>query len=610
MEMKVLKIIPFVLVLSACGGSGSSEDTTTDNDQTTTTETTNTTNTDTDTDTDTINNNQQGSRTRSPQGINNDNAERRNNARNRDGRDNFQANRQGAREIRSYDGTSNNEANPTWGASFEHLQRIGDAKYSDGVSSLAGAALNSPRRIINLVSAQADGENIPNTYGTTDFLWQWGQFIDHDIDLTDGSADEPANILVPSGDTFFDPTSTGTVEISFNRAIYDPETGTNTNNPREQENEITSFIDASMIYGSSNERNTALRVGANSPLLKTSANNLLPFNVDNLTNASGFVTDTTSLFLAGDVRVNEQLNLIVMHTLWMREHNRIATLLQQQNNVLSVEAIFQSARRLVIAEIQKITYEEYLPALLGTNTIPDYQGYDEELNPSIYNEFSAAAYRLGHSEVSDQLLRIDASGEQIADGHVTLREAFFSGINLLKEENDIDPLLRGMATQLHQSIDVKVVNNLRNFLFGRPGSGGFDLVSLNIQRGRDHGLGSYNDTRAAMGLNRVTEFSQITSNVALQDALQEAYTSVDDIDLWVGGLAEEPLVIIGSQLGELFTLINIKQFDELRIGDRFWYQRDLTNTERDFIADATLASVIRNNTSIGNELQNNVFFKP
>ena len=608
MEMKVLKIIPFVLVLSACGGSGSSEDTTTDNDQTTTTETTNTTNTDTDTDT--INNNQQGSRTRSPQGINNDNAERRNNARNRDGRDNFQANRQGAREIRSYDGTSNNEANPTWGASFEHLQRIGDAKYSDGVSSLAGAALNSARTISNLVSAQADGENIPNTYGTTDFLWQWGQFIDHDIDLTDGSADEPANILVPSGDTFFDPTSTGTVEISFNRAIYDPETGTNTNNPREQENEITSFIDASMIYGSSNERNTALRVGANSPLLKTSANNLLPFNVDNLTNASGFVTDTTSLFLAGDVRVNEQLNLIVMHTLWMREHNRIATLLQQQNNVLSVEAIFQSARRLVIAEIQKITYEEYLPALLGTNTIPDYQGYDEELNPSIYNEFSAAAYRLGHSEVSDQLLRIDASGEQIADGHVTLREAFFSGINLLKEENDIDPLLRGMATQLHQSIDVKVVNNLRNFLFGRPGSGGFDLVSLNIQRGRDHGLGSYNDTRAAMGLNRVTEFSQITSNVALQDALQEAYTSVDDIDLWVGGLAEEPLVIIGSQLGELFTLINIKQFDELRIGDRFWYQRDLTNTERDFIADATLASVIRNNTSIGNELQNNVFFKP
>lgn len=584
--MKALKILPFVLILSACGGAGPSEDTTTNNV-----------------------NNQQGSRTRSSQGINDDNSERRNNARNRDGRGDFRPNRQGTREIRSYDGTSNNEANPTWGATFEHLQRIGDAKYSDGVSSLAGAARNSARTISNLVSAQTDGESIPNTFGTTDFLWQWGQFIDHDIDLTDGSADESSNISVPSGDAFFDPTSTGTVEISFNRAIHDPETGTNTSNPREQENEITSYIDASMIYGSSDERNTTLRVGADSPLLKTSSNNLLPFNVDNLTNASGFVTDTSTLFLAGDVRVNEQLNLTVMHTLWMREHNRIATLLLQQNNGASVEEIYQAARRLVIAEIQKITYEEYLPALLGANTMPSYEGYDEDTNPGIYNEFSAAAYRLGHSEVSDELLRVNASGAEIEDGHVPLRDAFFTGINLLKKENDIDPLLRGMALQQHQSIDIKVVNNLRNFLFGQPGSGGFDLVSLNIQRGRDHGLGSYNDTRVAMGLNRITKFSQITSNEELQEALEEAYTSVDDIDLWVGGLSETPLVTIGSQLGELFTLINVKQFDEVRTGDRFWYQRDLTNTERDFIDDATLASVIRNNTSIGNELQNNVFFK-
>ena len=519
-------------------------------------------------------------------------------------------NQQGTREVRSYDGTSNNEDNPTWGATFEHLQRLGEPKYSDGVSSLAGASRISARAISNFVSAQADGESIPNTYNTTDFLWQWGQFIDHDIDLTDGSADEPANILVPSGDVFFDPTGTGTVEIPFNRAIFDPDTGTDTNNPREQENEISSYIDGSMIYGSSVERNTAIRVGAESPLLKTSTNNMLPFNEDNLTNASGFITDPTTLFLAGDVRVNEQLNLTVMHTLWVREHNRIATLLQQQDPDATVEDIYEATRRLVIAEIQKITYEEYLPALLGANTMPEYQGYDDDVNPGIYSEFSAAAYRLGHSEVSDELLRIDDSGEESANGNVALRDAFFSGISLLKEENDIDPLLRGMATQLHQAIDIKVVNNLRNFLFGQPGSGGFDLVSLNIQRGRDHGLGSYNDTRASMGLERVTEFSQITSNPELQEALKEAYTSVDDIDLWVGGLSEDPLVTVGSQLGELFTLINVKQFDELRNGDRFWYQRYLTNEEQEFIEDVTLADVIRNNTDIGNELQNNVFFKP
>ena len=586
--MKILKIAPFVLMLSACGGSGSPDESTSDSNESGSIPAT----IDTTSDTDNI---QISSRTRSPQGINNDIAERRNNARNRNGRDNFQTNQQGAREIRSYNGTSNNQANPTWGATFEHLLRIGESKYSDGVSSLAGASRKSARAISNLVSAQADGEYIPNTYNTTDFLWQWGQFIDHDIDLTDGGEDEPANILVPSGDTFFDPNGTGTIEIRFNRALFDHDTGTNNSNPREQENEITSYIDASMIYGSNEERNTALRVGANSPLLKTSANNLLPFNVNNLTNASGFVADTTSLFLAGDVRANEQLNLTVMHTLWVREHNRIATLLQQQNSGASIEEIYESARRLVIAEIQKITYEEYLPALLGANTLPAYEGYDEDINPGIYNEFGAATYRFGHSEVSDELLRVDASSSEIADGHVALRDAFFTGINLLKEENDIDPLLRGMALQLHQAIDLKVVNNLRNFLFGRPGSGGFDLVSLNIQRGRDHGLGSYNDTRVAMGLDRVTEFSQITSNTELQNSLREAYSSVNDVDLWVGGLAEDSLSVVGSQLGGLFTLINVKQFDELRAGDRFWYQNYLTNDESDFIENTTLATVIRNN---------------
>lgn len=579
-----MPIFSIVLFLTACGGGGGDSVETTQP--------------------------QQRINTRSPQGINDDVAERRNNSRRQSGRDQFQLNQIGAREIRSYDGSSNNETNPMWGATFEQLKRLSAAKYTDGVSSLAGSSRISARAISNLIAAQADGESIPNTYRTTDFLWQWGQFIDHDIDLTDGSADEAENILVPSGDAYFDPGGTGTAEISFNRAIYDPETGTSTSNPRQQENEISSFIDGSMVYGSSVERNTALRVGADSPLLATSSNNLLPFNVDNLTNASGFVTNTTSLFLAGDVRANEQLNLTVMHTLWVREHNRIASLIQQQNSGATVEEIYQLARRLVIAEIQKITYEEYLPALLGVNTMPAYDGYKSNINATVYNEFSAAAYRLGHSEVSDSLLRLDASGEEITSGNVALRDAFFTGINLLKNENDIDPLIRGMATQLHQTIDSKVVNNLRNFMFGEPASGGFDLVALNIQRGRDHGLPSYNDTRAAMGLTKATEFSQITSNNTLQNSLRNAYASVDDIDLWVGGLAEEPVRAQGSQLGRLFTAINVKQFDELRAGDRFWYENYLTDYEKAFIENTTLAAVIRNNTNIGDELQNAVFFTP
>jgi hypothetical protein len=149
---------------------------------------------------------------------------------------------------------------------------------------------------------------------------------------------------------------------------------------------------------------------------------------------------------------------------------------------------------------------------------------------------------------------------------------------------------------------------LRNFLFGAPGAGGFDLVSLNIQRGRDHGLNTYNGTRRAMNLRPVRRFADITAETAVQTKLFNAYGSVDDIELWVGGLSEQPLLAAGSQLGELFTAINVKQFDQLRAGDRFWYLPYLTPEEMAIVRGITLAKVIRMNTSIGDELQDNVFF--
>lgn len=546
--------------------------------------------------------------TRSPQGIPDNGNERRNNAR----RGREQDGNRGAVmvedvEVRSYDGSGNNVANPDWGVSFSHLQRIGEANYSDGVSSMVFTDRAGAREISNTIVNQAPGENLPNSHGTTDFSWQWGQFVDHDIDLTDGSTDEQVDIPVPAGDPYFDPSATGTAVISFHRALYDPDTGTDASNVREQENELTSWIDGSMIYGSSAERAAALRVGPDSPFMKTSTGNLLPFNTENLVNANGPFSDPSDLFVGGDVRVNEQVGLTVMHTLFLREHNRLARILEQDNPDASAETLFQAARRLVVAEIQIITYNEHLPALLGPDPLPDYRGYDASVNPTIYNEFSSAAYRLGHSMVSEQLLRLDEDGNSIRDGALGLDQAFFSGPQLLRSENDIDPILRGMATQVHQRLDVKVIHPLRNLLFGAPGDGGLDLISLNIQRGRDHGLPSYNDARVAMGLEPVSDFSQISNDAELNQSLQDAYGEVSKIDLWIGGLAEEPLTRQGSQLGELFHAIIVRQFTELRDGDRFWYENHLGEDEMDRVRDVTLASIIRNNTDIGNELQDDVF---
>jgi len=551
-------------------------------------------------DTVTISVNNTGRRAASPQDINGDDRERR---RRQPPADRRQVDN---REVRTFDGSNNNVANPDWGRAFVHLKRLAPADYEDGISSLAGARRPSARLVSNNVSAQGDGESLPNTFGGTDFVWQWGQFLDHDLDLTDG-AEESADIAVPSGDPFFDPEGTGDQLIFLSRALFDPDTGTSTDNPREQENEITSWIDGSMIYGSDDERASALRVAEDSPFLATSDGNLLPFNVDSLPNANGFKPDPTELFLAGDVRVNEQVGLAAMHTLWVREHNRIAQRLLDDNPAAEGEAIFQEARRLVIAKLQIITYNEFLPVLIGSDALPDYTGYDDSVDPTIFNEFSVAAYRLGHSMLNEQVLRVDASGAEIADGHLSLRDAFFTATDIFTSEDSLDPIFRGLANQHHQAVDTKVVSDVRNFLFGAPGLGGFDLVSLNIQRGRDHGIPSYNDVREAVGLSRVSTFADVTADTHIQAALAETYGSVDDIDLWVGGLSEDALAAEGSQLGELFREIMILQWTALRDGDRFWYERDLRPDELDRVRSTTLADVIRANTGIGDELQDNVF---
>jgi len=506
--------------------------------------------------------------------------------RHRDGR------RRPSADFRAIDGSANNEGHEAWGAAGTALLRLMPPDYADAVSAMAGAGRASPREVSNAVAAQA--APIGNPLGTSDYLWQWGQFVDHDVDLTDGVAPpEPAPIPVPLGDPFFDPFGTGSATIAFNRSIYDPATGVSPDAPRQQMNEITAFIDASNVYGSDEERAAALRTLDGTGRLATSAGDLLPFNTAGLPNAGG---SGPELFLAGDVRANEQAALTALHTLFVREHNRLVAGLAAR--------LYEKARQLVGAQLQAITYREFLPALLGRDALPPYRGYDPELDPGIANTFSTAAYRFGHSALSPTLLRLNGRGREIREGHLPLRDAFFAP-QVIIEQGGIEPLLRGLAAQRHQRIDVQVVDDVRNFLFGPPGAGGFDLAALNIQRGRDHGLPGYNDAREAMGLPRAASFAEMSSDLEVQARLAAVYASPDDVDLWVGCLAEDP--VRGSHLGPLAHRIVVDQFVALRDGDRYWYEKTLSRSERDEVEATRLSDVIRRNTSIGRELSGDVF---
>lgn len=503
--------------------------------------------------------------------------------------------------FRSIDGSGNHATDSIRGATHILLSRWIPAAYTDGVQALAGQNRLSPRAISNRVSAQPAA--FPNARGASDFLWQWGQFLDHDIDLTDGAnPPELANIGVPAGDPYFDPDGTGTMSITFNRSLYDPASGgISADNPRQQINEITAWIDASNVYGSDQERALALRTNDGAGRLRVSEGNLLPFNTEGLANAGG---SSAMLFLAGDVRANEQVGLTTMHTLFMREHNRLADEIRAANPDLDGEEIYQRARRLVGAQMQVITYREYLPALLGPDALAPYTGYRPEVNANIANIFATGAYRYGHSALSPTLLRLDAQGNEIAAGHLALRDAFFAP-QRLTDEGGIEPILRGLAHQVCESIDPYVIDDVRNFLFGPPGAGGFDLAALNIQRGRDHGLPDYNAVRIALNLAPRRRFAEINADPEIQTRLAAAYASVDDIDVWVGGLAEPPQP--GAMVGELIFTVLKAQFEALRDGDRYWYQQTLTPEEIQQVENTRLADIIRRNTTINQEISDNVF---
>ena len=503
-------------------------------------------------------------------------------------------------------GEGNNVANPDWGTVGEQFVRIAPEEYGDGISSLAGADRPSAREISNEVAAEGE-EAAPSRDLWSAMIWVWGQFVDHDLDLTDSGTTEPLSIAVPQSDPFFDPAGTGTKTINTMRSVFDASTGLSVENPRQQVNSLTSFIDASMVYGSDAARATALRTLSGGKL-KTSEGDLLPRNSTEffpdglLANAILPTTPADQAFVAGDVRANENVVLTALHTIWVREHNFQAERIAADHPDWSDEQIYQGARERVIAEIQAITYNEFLPALIGRQGVGRYEGYDATVNPGISNEFATAGFRLGHTLLGEDIGFLDDNGNALRD-EVPLREAFFNPG--LFDEVGVDPLVKYMVSDPSADLDTKIVDSVRNFLFGPPGAGGFDLASLNIARGRDHGLADYNTVREAYGLPRVTSFSEITRNEELAGKLEELYGSVDNIDLWVGALAEDHRR--GEGVGETLRAILVDQFSRLRAGDRFWYENQMSREEIAKINRTSLTDIIRRNTGVEN-IQRDAFF--
>src|SRR5215831_18696613 len=467
--------------------------------------------------------------------------------------------------------------------------------YGDGHGTPAGADRLGARDISNIVCAQVG--SIPNTQPISGFVWAWGTIVDHDMVLTRVS--NPAELFdipIPTCDPVFDPHCRGGNVLSFNRSNHDDSSGI-----REQINANSAFIDASFIYGSDLFRSLVLRTLDGTGHLKTSANNLLPFNVDRLPNQP---TNDPSFFIAGDVRSNENLALCALQTLFMREHNFWADEISAGDPTLDDDGIYLRARAIIGAEIELITYRDFIPILLGPNAIPAYTGFNRNSDPRVALAFATAANRMGHSLLPPLLLRLDQNLHDIGD--VNLQDSLFQPQKITAV--GIEVYLRGLANQIPQEADGYIVDGVRNFAAGGTPAG-FDLIALDIQRGRDHGLPGYNQVRTDFGLTPKATFADVTSDPVFQARLAAAYTSPDDMDVFVGGMVEDH--INGSLVGETFWTILQDQFVRSRDGDRFWYEAYLDPVTLALVQQQTLSIIIKRNCpSITTELQDDVFHVP
>ncbi|KAF0289714.1 Peroxidasin [Amphibalanus amphitrite] len=545
---------------------------------------------------------------------------------------------------RTYSGYCNNLNNPNYGKSVMPQNRLLPAKYDDGISrprqrSVTGQQLPSPRLISTSMHSDVSS---PHTRYTM-ILMQFGQFLDHDISLTPihkGFGDSILNcrdcdsanrvhpecwpIRVPENDPYFPPVDVSSGKpfcIAFTRSLP----GQQSLGPREQLTQNTAFLDASHIYGQQQCEARALRSFNGGRLVVTpsrrGAKGLPPTTRDN----KECRAPSGACFAAGDNRASEQPGLATLHTMWIREHNRVAKQLANVNPHWDDEKLYQVGRRIVTAAWEHITYNEFLPRVLGWNAMQLYdlrvgsegffKGYDSSCSAAVLTEFSSAAFRFGHSLIRPDLKRMDVNfGQKQPD--VPLRGNFFNS-DVMFDDQMVDDIMRGLISTPMENLDNHITGEVTKHLFeesGRPFSG-LDLVSLNIQRARDHGIPAYNDYRAICNLKKASTFDDLSREIPrkLIEKMKQVYAHVDDIDLFSGGLSETPLQ--GGLVGPTFGCIIGLQFRFLKKCDRFWYETDDTTlrfTEQQLaeIRKVTMSRIMCQNCDQVDAVQRALFDMP
>src|SRR5215471_11967150 len=260
-------------------------------------------------------------------------------------------------------------------------------------------------------------------------------------------------------------------------------------------------------------------------------------------------------YIAGDGRVNENIGLTAVHSIFHAEHNRLVDhtkdVVLATNDVAFInqwlltpittvpadpstlnwngERLLQAARFGTEMQYQHLVFEEFARTLVpNVDEFLAPNGYDTTIDPSIFAEFAHAVFRLGHSMLTETIDRFDPNFNLVNqdpnnpfDDQLGLIKAFLNPLEFAASgptpEEATGAIVRGLTRQVGNEIDEFVTEALRNNLLGTP----LDLAVLNIARGRDTGLPSLNGARA--------QFYKIASqNTSQDDSWLLPYTSWAD----------------------------------------------------------------------------------
>ncbi|XP_037536327.1 eosinophil peroxidase [Nematolebias whitei] len=561
---------------------------------------------------------------------------------------------------RTANGVCNNKNNPRWGASNIPFARWLPAEYEDGISLpkgwTDGKKINNfllplvrdvSNRILATANADVKGDPI-YTFLVTIFA----QWTDHDLTFTPHSpairsfnmgidCDKTCANTEPCYSIKFpknDPRDHTEECMPFFRSSPTCGSGNTgyifgSSTTRQQLNTLTAFLDVGQVYGADDSKARLLRdLNTDQGLLKVNGNyndngrELLPFSTmgANMCATRRRITNDENAqevqcFIAGDDRVDENIGLTSVHTLFMREHNRLARALAQLNPHWDGEKFYQEARKIMGGYHQVITFRDWLRHIVGPDVmakkLSTYPGYDENVDSGIANIFATAAFRFAHGMVQPFIFRLDENYQN----HPTyptqvIHKSMFTPWRVIFE-GGIDPILRGLVGSRAKlnTQDHILSDELRDRLFKFSMKLALDLGSLNMQRGRDHALPGYGKWRKFCGLSQpksLNELATVLNNKELAQKLLDLYGTPDNIDPWLGGIAEP--FVTGGKVGPLFACLISNQFQKIRQGDRLWWENHgvFTEAQRASLRDTSLARIICDNTGITEVPEKPFLYRP